>query len=157
MSTVQEAIDVMVPVSTAYNQWTQFESFPEFMGGVESVVQQDDTHLRWTTKVAGQQREFDTVVTEQHPDERVAWKSVDGVEHAGVVSFEPLSDRETRVKVEFQWAPDSAMEKVGAAFGADSAQVKKDLKKFKEFVESNGATGAWRGHVDSGPQVGDTF
>lgn len=157
MSTVQEAIDVMVPVSTAYNQWTQFESFPEFMGGVESVVQQDDTHLRWTTKVAGHQREFDTVITEQHPDKRVAWKSVDGVDHAGVVSFEPLSDRETRVKVEFQWAPDSAMEKVGAAFGADNAQVKKDLKKFKEFVESNGATGAWRGHVDSGPQNGDTF
>ncbi|ASN51345.1 SRPBCC family protein [Sinomonas sp. R1AF57] len=157
MSTVQESIDVAVPVSTAYNQWTQFESFPEFMGGVESVVQRDDTHLHWTTKVAGQTREFDTEITEQHPDERIAWKTTEGVNHAGVVTFHRLNDTESRVSVQFQWEPDSATEKLGAAFGADDAQVKKDLKRFKEFVESHGATGAWRGDVDSPPQTGETF
>ncbi|GAB4100819.1 SRPBCC family protein [Sinomonas halotolerans] len=156
MATVQESIDVAVPVTTAYNQWTQFESFPHFMGGVESVVQQDDTHLRWTTSVAGQTREFDTVITEQLPDQRIAWTSLDGVEHAGVVTFESLGAGETRVNVEFQWNPESATEKIGAAFGADNAQVKSDLKKFKEFVENHGATGAWRGEVDPGP-VGTTF
>ena len=157
MASVQETIDVAVPVSTAYNQWTQFESFPEFMGGVESVVQQDDTHLHWTTKVAGQTREFDTVITEQHPDERIAWKSLEGPEHAGVVTFHRLSDTESRVSVDFQWDPDSAAEKIGAFFGADSMQVKGDLKRFKEFVEKHGATGAWRGDVDNPPQTGSTF
>ncbi|WP_077490374.1 SRPBCC family protein [Sinomonas mesophila] len=157
MATVHETIDVAVPVSTAYNQWTQFETFPEFMGGVESVVQQDDTHLHWTTKVAGQKREFDTVITEQHPDERIAWKSLEGVELAGVVTFDRLSDMESRVSVDFQWDPDTAAEKIGAAFGADSAQVKSDLRKFKEFVESHGATGAWRGEIDTPPPTGSTF
>jgi uncharacterized membrane protein len=157
MSTVQETIDVAVPVATAYNQWTQFESFPHFMGGVESVVQQDDTHLHWTTKVAGQTREFDTVITEQNPDERIAWKSIDGPSHAGVVTFHRLNDAESRVSVQFQWDPDSATEKIGAAFGADSAQVKSDLRKFKDFVESHGATGGWRGSVDAPPQTGETF
>ncbi|MCH6471290.1 SRPBCC family protein [Sinomonas terrae] len=158
MATVRQSVDVNVPVSQAYNQWTQFESFPEFMGGVESVVQRDDTHLHWTTKVAGQTREFDTVVTEQQPDQRVAWNSVDGVEHAGVVTFESLGPETTRINVEFQWDPDSAVEKIGSFFGADDLQVRSDLKKFKEFIESRGTeTGAWRGQVDSTPQSGEVF
>ncbi|MDQ4489096.1 SRPBCC family protein [Sinomonas sp. ASV486] len=157
MSTVQESIDVAVPVAAAYNQWTQFESFPEFMGGVESVVQQDDTHLHWTAKVAGQTREFNTVITEQTPDERIAWKSIDGVGHAGVVTFHRLNNAESRVSAQFEWIPDSTTEKIGAFFGADSAQVKKDLKKFKDFVEAQGPTGAWRGDIDSPPQTGGVF
>ncbi|WP_334171322.1 SRPBCC family protein [Sinomonas sp.] len=158
MATVHQSVDVNVPVSQAYNQWTQFESFPQFMGGVESVVQRDDTHLHWTTKVGGHTREFDTVVTEQQPDQRVAWNSVDGVEHAGVVTFESLGPETTRVNVQFQWDPDSALEKIGAFFGADDLQVRSDLKKFKEFIESRDAeTGAWRGQVDSTPQKGEVF
>jgi uncharacterized membrane protein len=158
MATVQQSIDVNVPVSTAYNQWTQFESFPEFMGGVESVVQQDSTHLHWTTKVAGQTREFDTVITEQEPDSRVAWSTQEGVEHAGAVTFEALGPDTTRVNVQFQWDPDSAVEKIGAFFGADDMQVRSDLKKFKEFIESRGTeTGAWRGEVGSTPQSGEVF
>jgi uncharacterized membrane protein len=158
MATVQQSIDVNVPVSTAYNQWTQFESFPHFMGGVESVVQQDDRHLHWTTKVAGHTREFDTVITEQEPDSRVAWRTEEGAEHAGVVSFEALGADTTRVNVKFQWEPESATEKIGAFFGADDMQVRSDLKKFKEFIESRGAeTGAWRGEVGSTPQSGEVF
>ena len=158
MATVQQSIDVNVPVSTAYNQWTQFESFPHFMGGVESVVQQDDRHLHWTTKVAGHTREFDTVITEQEPDSRVAWRTEEGAEHAGVVTFEALGADTTRVNVQFQWDPESATEKIGAFFGADDMQVRSDLKKFKEFIESRGAeTGAWRGEVGSTPQSGEVF
>lgn len=150
MATVQESIDVSVPVSTAYNQWTQFETFPEFMGGVESITQISDTHNHWVTKVGGVEREFDTEITEQHPDERIAWKSTDGKSHAGVVTFHRLSDSTTRVTIQLDWDPEGFAEKVGAAVGADDRQVKSDLQRFKEFIENaGGETGAWRGNVDA--------
>ena len=149
MSSVIETIDVSVPVRTVYNQWTQFESFPEFMGGVEQIVQTDATHTHWKTKIGGVEREFDAEITEQHPDERVAWKSVDGKGHAGVVTFHRLGDTETRVTVQLDWEPEGLVEKAGAVVGADDRQIKADLKKFKAFIESRGAeTGAWRGDVD---------
>ncbi|WP_432487546.1 SRPBCC family protein [Kineococcus sp. SYSU DK018] len=148
MSSVTESIDVDVPVHTAYNQWTQFESFPNFMSGVESITQVSETRNHWKTKIAGVEREFDTEITEQHPDERVAWKSVDGKEHAGVVTFHRLGDDKTKVTVQMDWEADGLVEKVGAAVGADDRQIKADLKRFKEFIESRGAeTGAWRGDV----------
>ena len=149
MSTVEESIDVAVPVTTAYNQWTQFESFPHFMKGVESVTQVSDTESRWVTKIGGVERTFDTKITEQHPDERVAWNSITGdVNHAGVVTFHRLDDNTTRVTVQLDWEPEGFREKVGAAIGWDDHAVKKDLKKFKEFIESRGSeTGAWRGDI----------
>ncbi|GAB3231171.1 SRPBCC family protein [Kineococcus gypseus] len=148
MSSVTESIEVDVPVHTAYNQWTQFETFPHFMNGVEQITQITDTRNHWKTKIAGVEREFDTEITEQHPDERVAWKSVDGKEHAGVVTFHRLSDTSTKVTVQMDWETEGLVEKVGAAIGADDRQVKADLKRFKEFIESRGAeTGAWRGDV----------
>ncbi len=153
MTTVTESIDVDVPVRTAYDQWTQFETFPQFMGGVESIRQVDDTHSHWTTKVGGVEREFDTVVTEQHPDERVAWKSTDadGPTHAGVVTFHRLADAKTRVTVQMDWEPQGLVEKAGAALGVDDHQVKADLKKFKAFIEERGGqTGSWRGDVPAG-------
>src|SRR3978361_508193 len=97
MASGQESVDVDVPIRVAYNQWTQFESFPHFMGGVESITQIDDTHSHWVTKIGGVTREFDTQITEQHPDERVAWTSTQGPDHAGVVTFHRLSDAETKV------------------------------------------------------------
>lgn len=152
MASVTESVDVAVPVSTAYNQWTQFESFPHFLDEVEEIRQVDDTTNHWRVKIGGAEREFDTVITEQHPDERVAWKSVAGeVEHAGVVTFHRLSDAETRVTVQLDWAPTDALEKIGAAIGMDDHAVKKDLANFKEFIESQGSeTGAWRGDVAPG-------
>ena len=150
MTTVEEFIDVAVPVTTAYNQWTQFESFPRFMGGVVSISQISDTDSHWVTKIGGVEREFDTKVTEQHPDERVAWKSTDGKSHAGVVTFHRLGDELTRVTVQLDWDPETFVEKVGSAVGADDRQVKADLKRFKEFIEGRGSeTGAWRGDVDA--------
>jgi uncharacterized membrane protein len=148
VSSITESIDVNVPVRIAYNQWTQFESFPHFMGGVESITQQDDTHLHWKTRIGGVEREFDAEITEQHPDERVAWKSIDGKTHAGVVTFHRLNDGETRVTVQVEWQPEGLTEKAGAAVGIDNLQVKSDLNRFKDFIEQRGSeTGAWRGEV----------
>lgn len=152
MSQIQKSIDVDVPVRTAYDQWTQFESFPQFMSGVESITQVDDRRNHWVTSIAGVEREFDTVITEQHPDERVAWKSIDGdTEHAGVVTFHRLDESKTRIMVQIDWAASDLVEKLGSLVNVDDRQVSKDLGRFKQFIESRGnETGAWRGDVEAG-------
>ncbi|PWB97965.1 SRPBCC family protein [Salinibacterium hongtaonis] len=152
MQTITESIDVDVPVATAYNQWTQFEDFPEFLSFVDSITQLDDVQLHWRVNIDGVVREFDARITEQHPDKRVAWNSISGdANHAGVVTFHKLTDTSCRVTVQLDWEPEGFVEKVGAALGVDDRSVKKDLKKFKEFIESRSVeTGAWRGEVDNG-------
>jgi uncharacterized membrane protein len=153
MPSVTKSIDVSVPLSTAYNQWTQFEAFPNFMGGVDSITQTDATHSHWVTSVGGVTREFDTEITEQHPDERVAWKSTDGTTHAGVVTFHRLSDTETKVTVQLDWTAEGVVEKAGALVGVDDHQVNADLKRFKEYIEGKGyPDGAWRGDVSNPSQ-----
>ncbi|ANP74651.1 SRPBCC family protein [Cryobacterium arcticum] len=149
MTQVIETIDVDVPVRTAYNQWTQFESFPHFLDFVQSIKQIDDTHTHWVVKIAGAEREFDAVITEQHPDERVAWNSTSGEEnHAGVVTFHKLSDTTSKVTVQLDWEAEGFLEKVGAVFGVDDHVIKKDLKNFKEFVENPAnQNDGWRGEV----------
>ena len=149
MANVEKSIDVDVPIRQVYDQWTQFETFPEFMNGVERITQLDERHTHWVTKIGGVEREFDAEITEQHPDERVAWKSTDGAtQHAGVVTFHKISDTTTRVMVQLDWEPQGVVEKVGAAVGVDDRQITADVKKFKEFIESRGTeTGAWRGDV----------
>jgi uncharacterized membrane protein len=151
MPQIIETIDVDVPVSTSYNQWTQFESFPKFLSFVESITQIDDTHNHWKVKMGGVEREFDAEITEQHPDERVAWNAVGGKdEHAGVVTFHRLSDTSSRVTVQIDWTPEGFVEKAGAVLGIDDRSVKKDLEHFKEFIEGRGVEeGAWRGDVSS--------
>lgn len=146
-----ETIDVEVPVSVAYNQWTQFESFPQFMDEVESVTQIDDTRMHWKVRVGGAEREFDAVIAEQRPDERVAWKSTGGdTEHAGVVTFHKLNEAETRVTVQLDWEPEGLLEHLGAAIGMGKHAVKKDLENFKKFIESRGTeTGEWRGDIEA--------
>ena len=146
-----ETIDVSVPVSVAYNQWTQFESFPNFLDEVESITQVNDTHTIWKVKVGSVEREFEALITEQHPDERVAWTSTGGqVDHAGVVTFHKLSDTESRVTVQLDWEPTGLLEKLGSAVGVGGHAVKKDLKNFKEYIESEGhPDGAWRGDVEA--------
>lgn len=148
MPTVEQSIDVNVPVSTAYDQWTQFESFPQFMGGVDEVTQVTDDMTHWRTTVGGVEREFDAAITEQVPEQRVAWRSVDGKTHGGVVTFHRLSADTTRVMVQIDWETESLTEKAGALVGADDMQVKRDLSRFKEFIETRGTeTGAWRGEI----------
>jgi uncharacterized membrane protein len=148
MSTIEQSIDVDVPVSTAYNQWTQFESFPDFMEGIVEVRQLDDTHLHWRAEVAGTEREWDAEITEQHPDERVAWTSTSGQRNAGVVTFHKLDPQHTRVMLQQEVEPEGVKEKLGDALGMIERRAKGDLKRFKELIETRGtASGGWRGDV----------
>ena len=148
-TTIEQTIDVDVPVRTAYNQWTQFEEFPEFMEGVEYVNQIDDTHLRWRAEIGGTAHEWEAEITEQRPDERVAWKTTTGKGHSGVVTFHRLGEDETRVMVQMDWQPEGIKESAGSALGFDDRRVKSDLERFKQVVESRGTeSGAWRGEVD---------
>lgn len=149
MSTITESVNVTVPIRTAYDQWTQFETFPRFMSGVEEIRQLDDTTVRWRTRIGGVTREFDARITEQLPDERVAWKSLNGPVHAGVVTFHRLDETTTRVTAQMEIDPEGLAEKAGDRFGALTRRVKGDLQRFKTFIESRGVqTGGWRGQVD---------
>ena len=148
MTTIEESIEVKVPIRTAYDQWTQFEEFPRFMAGVESVTQLDDTHLHWVADIGGIKREWDAEITEQHPDERVAWKATDGADNAGAVTFHRLDDTTTKVMLQLDFDPDGFVEQVGDKMGLITSQTKADLDRFKEFIEERGTeTGAWRGDV----------
>ena len=149
MSTIEESIDVNVPVSTAYNQWTQFEEFPQFMEGVTEIRQLSDTRLHWVAEVAGKTTAWDAEITEQHPDHRVAWRSLDGKPNAGVVTFHRLSDDQTRVMVQMDYDPEGIVETVGDKLGFAKRRVSGDLERFKELIERRGTeSGAWRGEVE---------
>ena len=148
MSTVEASVDVDVPLQTAYDQWTQFESFPRFMEGVESVTQVDDTHIHWVVEIDGVRREWDATITEQHPDERVAWTATDGTANAGVVTFHRIADERTRVMLQLDFEPEGLVEQVGDKLGIVGRRARGDLTRFKEFIEARDeATGAWRGDV----------
>ena len=148
MSTTQKSIEIDLPVSTVYNQWTQFEDFPHFMSGVESVTQLDDKRLHWVAEVAGTREEWDAEIVDQEPDRRIAWRSITGTTNDGVVTFEPLGPDSTRVTLDLDVEPESLKEKIGEKLGFVSKQVEGDLKRFREFIQSRGAeTGAWRGEV----------
>ena len=149
MATIEASVEVEVPVRTAYNQWTQFEEFPNFMEGVERVEQLDDTHLKWVAEIAGKKREWTAEITEQEPDMRIAWHSLEGATNAGVVTFHKLDDNRTKVMLQLEFEPEGAVETAGTAIGAVDMRVNGDLKRFKEFIESRGTeTGAWRGTVE---------
>ncbi len=150
-ATIEQTIDVDVPIDVAYNQWTQFEDFPQFMEGVEEIRQLDDTHLHWVAEFGGSRHEWEAEITEQKPDERVAWRTTDGKAHAGVVTFLGLSDERTKVMVQMDWEPEGMLEELGAKIGSDDRRVSGDLERFKEMIEERGReTGAWRGEVEGG-------
>ena len=151
MAEVDESIEVEVPVSIAYNQWTQFEEFPQFMQNVKSVRQIDDTHLHWEAEVGGKRHEWDAEITYQEPDRHIAWRATDGKENAGSVRFERLNEGKTRLRVRIDYEPESAAETVADKLGVDDRGVRADLKKFKQLVEARrDETGAWRGEVRAG-------
>ena len=149
MSKILEAIDVAVPVRTAYDQWTQFETFPAFMDGVTSVKQLDDATVHWVADIAGKHKEWDAKITEQTPDQRIAWTAIDGAHNAGVVTFHRLDDGHSRVTLQLDVDPEGPVETVGDALGVVKGRVKGDMERFKEFIERRGTeTGAWRGRID---------
>ena len=153
MPKVDDSIDVGVPVQQAYNQWTQFEEFPKFMEGIQSVQQLDDGHVKWVAEVRGETREWTTEITEQRPDEKIAWKTIGGeVKNDGVVTFEQVGDAQTRINVQMDVEGESSAENVaGDLLGVVKSQVRGDLERFKQLIENRGEeTGAWRGEVKDG-------
>ena len=153
MPKVDESIDVRVPVEQAYNQWTQFEEFPKFMEGIQSVQQLDDGHVKWVAEVRGETREWTTEITEQRPDEKIAWKTIGGeVKNDGIVTFEQLGNDQTRINVEMDVEGESGTENVaGDLLGVVKTQVRGDLERFKQLIESRGEeTSAWRSEVQDG-------
>jgi uncharacterized membrane protein len=148
---IESTIEVDVPVSTAYNQWTQFEEFPQFMNGVEEVRQLDDTRLHWVASVGGRRAEWDAKILEQHPDRQISWISEDGKKNRGTVSFESLGERRTLVRLSLGYQVEGFVEAVGAAAGLERRRIKADLARFKELIENRGAeTGAWREDISAG-------
>lgn len=155
MARVEKDIEVNLPVRAVYNQWTQFEEFPNFMEGVKEVRQLDDRRLHWRAEVAGREHEWDAEIREQVPDERIIWHNTSGSLNAGQVSFLSLGPERTRVHLEMSYEPDGVTETVGDALGLLSNRVEGDLENFKEFIESRGReSGAWRGEIDN-PDVED--
>jgi len=148
MSTIEKSIEVNVPVRTAYNQWTQFEEFPQFMEGVKEVTQLDEKRLHWKAEIAGQEKEWNAEITEQTPDQRIAWTSRSGAPNGGVVTFHRLSDDKSKVMLQLDYDPQGFVENLGDTLGIVSLRVQGDLERFKEFIEKRGReTGAWRGRV----------
>jgi uncharacterized membrane protein len=148
MSLIEKSIEINVPVKTAYNQWTQFEEFPKFMEGVRQVKQLDDKHLHWKAEIGGKEKEWDAEITEQIPDERIAWRSRGGAKNGGVVTFHRLSDSKSKVMLQMEYDPEGVVEHAGDAAGVVSQRVLGDLERFKRYIESRGQeTGAWRGTV----------
>ncbi|WP_240482308.1 SRPBCC family protein [Microbacterium sediminis] len=150
MTKLRAEVDVDAPVSQVYNQWTQFESFPEFLGAVKSVDQIDDVRTLWNVSIAGREHSFYADIVEQVPDRQIAWQSTDGKFHTGRVDFTPNAEG-THVALEMEWEPEGLLEAAGAAIGIDDAQARTDLRRFKEFIENRGsATGEWRGEIHGG-------
>ena len=149
MATIEESVEVEVPVRTAYNQWTQFEEFPRFMEGIEQVRQLTETKLHWVAEIAGRRREWDAEITEQVPDQRISWCSTEGATNSGVVTFHRLGDGRSKVMLQLEFEPEGVVEQAGDKLGIVKGRTKADLKRFKEFIESQGReSGAWRGEVD---------
>ena len=148
MSNIEKSIDVHVPVQIAYNQWTQFEEFPRFMEGIEEVKQLDEKRLHWCANVGGKEKQWDATITEQAPDQRIAWRNTTGSTNAGVVTFHHINDNTTRIMLQLEYEPEGVVENVGDIVGVVSRRVQGDLQRFKEFIEARGTeTGAWRGKI----------
>jgi carbon monoxide dehydrogenase subunit G len=152
---VEKSILVNVPVSVAYNQWTQFEDFPEFMGGVQSVTQLDDHRLDWVAEIAGVKRRWEARILEQVPDRRVSWAATSGATNVGMVTFEDIGGGQARVTLQMEYEPEGLVEKVGDALNFVERQAEADLGRFKAFIESERyASGAWRGAINAGKGIG---
>src|SRR5687767_8414799 len=152
---VERSIQVDVPVTTAYNQWTQFEDFPSFMGGVKEVRQLDDRRLQWTAEIAGVRRQWEASILEQVPDRKIAWAATAGATNAGAVRFEPAGAGSTIVSLTLEYEPEGVVEQVGDKLGIVERQVGSDLERFKNLIEDQGyASGAWRGSINEGVGVG---
>jgi uncharacterized membrane protein len=154
METIEKTIEVEAPLKKVYNQWTQFEEFPQFMEGIQQVTQIDDQHLHWVAKIAGKKKEWDAEILEQVPDQRIAWRSTTGAANAGIVHFRPKDHNHTMVTLQLNYEPEGAAENAGDALGLVSRRIEGDLKRFRDFIQRRTTeTGAWRGEIRSGTKV----
>lgn len=148
MSTIEKTIDVGVPIAVAYNQWTQFEEFPQFMEGLTDVRQIDDTHLHWRANIGGREREWDSEITEQIPDQLISWQATSGSQNSGTITFRPIDEHSCRIMLHLDYKPEGPVENLGDLLGIVSRRVEADLRRFKKFIESRKVeTGSWRGEV----------
>ena len=155
MESLEKTFDFDCPVQAAYNQWTQFEEFPRYMGSVKEVRQLDDTHQHWTVRIAGKEKEFDTQITEQVPDQLISWRATSGVRNSGTARFEKTAENRSRVHLEMQYEPQTFVEKAADSLGLVSAYVEGAVQKLRKSLEARGReTGAWRGEVHGGEQTG---
>jgi uncharacterized membrane protein len=152
---VQQSVDVAVPLETAYNQWTQFEEWPNFMHRVTRVTQEDDDcSVSFATKIWGRTREFVADIETQRPDERIKWSVNQGITHTGVVTFHELAPRLTRIELNIDVDPGSLIEKFARGARHIKRAVRADLHRYKAFVEMQEVeTGAWRGVIEDGELV----
>ena len=154
MERIEKTFEIKAPVRAVYNQWTQFEEFPKFMEGVKEVRQLDDTHLHWRASIGGKDKEWDSEIVEQVPDQRIAWRSTSGAPNNGSVRFDAMGNDQTRVRLTMEYQPETVIEKAGDAVGLVSAKVENAVEKFRDLVESRGtSTGAWRGEVHGGQKT----
>jgi uncharacterized membrane protein len=153
-TTIMEEVDVGAPLSSVYNQWTQFEEFPAFMEGVETVEQLDETRLRWVAKVGGKRAEWEAKILHQDPDRRIGWQSTDGKQTMGVITFDPIGGDRTRIRLTMTYVPEGPLERAGSAVGLDTRRIRGDLQRFKELIEGRGSvSGAWRGEIKAGKKT----
>jgi uncharacterized membrane protein len=153
VSKIEESVDVAVPVRAAYNEWTQFEEFPQFMGGVDRIEQSTETRTHWETRIAGVRREFEAEIIEQHPDDSIAWSSTGRLLQAGVISFHHLGPEHTRVTLQMDYEPEGLTERTGDMLGIIRHRIKRDLEGFKQYVEAHGGARGWRGEISADPRL----
>jgi uncharacterized membrane protein len=152
---IMESVDVGVPLRTAYDQWTQYQSFSTFAKGVKSASRSDDTHSDWQAKVFWSSRSWKAHTTEQIPDYRIQWTS-EGAKGTtrGVVSFHRLEENLTRVLLVMEYYPTGFFEKTGNIWRAQGRRARLDLKNFARFITLKGeAEDAWRGEIRDGEVV----
>lgn len=153
MTKIEESVDVAVPVRAAYNEWTQFEEFPQFMRGVDRIEQSTETRTHWKTSIAGVKREFEAEIIEQHPDESIAWSSTGKPLQAGVINFHRLGPEHTRVMLRMDYEPEGLTERAADRLGIIRHRIKRDLEGFKQYVEAHGGTRGWRGEISADPRL----
>ena len=138
---IQRWTDVAVPVDRAYQAWTKFDQFPQFMHRVLSVEQNGRDKISWQEKIWFSKRQWKGQITERRKNDRIVWKTTSGMAHKGIVSFHKLDDNLTRVMVDIEFEPSGMVEKMASGLRFVKRAVQSDLARFKAFVEMDDAKG----------------
>lgn len=144
---IEEHVDVGVPREVAYDQWTRYQDLSKYSKKESAEARRED-RVSFTSKIGPSRRRWEAEIVEQVPGKRIAWRSVGGPRHLGVVTFHRLGDRLTRVMVQMEHRPSGLFETVGNFLRMQRRRVRKDLRLYKHFIELRGeATGKGAGPV----------